>query len=250
VPFGVDEYTCAGALAQAPVRLVRCQTIPLEVPAAAEIVIEGNVLPGVLEEEGPYDEFTGYAMPAAKKPVIAVTAVTRRRDPIYQDVMGGGAEHLLLGSIPKAATLDVAAAAEISLACAPCVAAFGCGRLHAVVSSARSSLRGAEADRGVVRDGSFLKHVWVVDATWTWTATATCSGRCPRLPGDRDMVVETGQPGTDLDPSAENGTRREVGFDCRRKNPVTRAATPSTPPPLEKMSPERWLAPEPPPRRE
>lgn len=85
-------------------------------PAAAEIVIEGRVLLDVEEPEEPYDEFTGHAMPPDPKPVIEVTAITHRRDPIYQGVMGGGAEHLLVGSIPKAATIETRIRASLPAA--------------------------------------------------------------------------------------------------------------------------------------
>jgi 2,5-furandicarboxylate decarboxylase 1 len=245
VPFGVDEYTCAGALLQSPIPLVRCRTVPLDVPANAEIVIEGRVLLGVLEEEGPYDEFTGYAMPATHKPVIQVTAITHRREPIFQDIMGGGVEHLLMGSIPKAATIEARLRAKFSFVRAVRLPLSGCGRLHAVVSVGpvqRGQVK--ELIRGLFMMDHFLKHAWVVDADVhvdsdrevLWAMSTT-------FHGDRDMIVESGKPGTDLDPSAEKGIGGKVGFDCTRKksnfpprNAISLAA-------LEKMSPEQWIEP-------
>ncbi len=85
LPPGVDEFGLAGAIRGEPVDLIRCETIPLEVPATAEIVIEGEIRPGNLKEEGPFGEFTGYygggRMP---RPVISIKAVTYRNNPIYQ----------------------------------------------------------------------------------------------------------------------------------------------------------------------
>ena len=85
IPFGIDELAIAGALRGKPLELVPCKTIPLEVPASAEIVIEGEILPDELREEGPFGEFTGhYGGHKAPRPVIRVKAITHRNDPILQ----------------------------------------------------------------------------------------------------------------------------------------------------------------------
>jgi UbiD family decarboxylase len=85
IPFGTDELAIAGALRGKPLELVPCKTIPLEVPASAEIIIEGEILPGELREEGPFGEFTGhYGGHKAPRPVIRVKAITYRDDPILQ----------------------------------------------------------------------------------------------------------------------------------------------------------------------
>ncbi|MDA8189191.1 MAG: UbiD family decarboxylase [Dehalococcoidales bacterium] len=81
--FGVDEIGLAGRLRGAPVELVKCETVDLEVPAGAEIVLEGRVLPGVREAEGPFGEFQGYYSGASMRQVVEFTAITHRRDPIY-----------------------------------------------------------------------------------------------------------------------------------------------------------------------
>jgi 2,5-furandicarboxylate decarboxylase 1 len=83
VPHGVDELAIAGGILGEPVPTVRCRTVDVEVPADAEIVIEGRVLPGEWVREGPFGEFTGYYGPAEHNPVIEVTAVTHRRDPVF-----------------------------------------------------------------------------------------------------------------------------------------------------------------------
>lgn len=81
--YGVDELAMAGALAGVPVDLVSCVTIPLEVPASAEIVLEGEMLPGDMMEEGPFGEFTGYFGEKMSRPVIRIRAITHRRDALY-----------------------------------------------------------------------------------------------------------------------------------------------------------------------
>jgi UbiD family decarboxylase len=83
VPSDIEEYAVAGAIAGSPVELVRCLTVDLEVPAHAEIVIEGVISTETLEMEGPFGEFTGYMASRAPTLHLQVTAITHRRDAIY-----------------------------------------------------------------------------------------------------------------------------------------------------------------------
>jgi 2,5-furandicarboxylate decarboxylase 1 len=83
LPPGKDEMEFAGGLKGAPIELVGCKTVDLQVPANCEIVIEGEVVPGELEEEGPFGEFAGVMGPVEKRPVAHVKAITHRRNPLY-----------------------------------------------------------------------------------------------------------------------------------------------------------------------
>jgi 4-hydroxy-3-polyprenylbenzoate decarboxylase len=87
VPYGVDEYDIAGGLAEEPIRLVKCKTVDLEVPAEAEMVIEGHLPTDYLEPEGPYGESHGYIHPRQESPFIDVTCVTHRKDMILTGIM-------------------------------------------------------------------------------------------------------------------------------------------------------------------
>ena len=84
LPPDTDELGLAGAFRGEPVDLVRCETIPLEVPATAEIVIEGEIQPGDMRLEGPFGEYTGYYGEKMIRPVISVRAITHRNGPIFQ----------------------------------------------------------------------------------------------------------------------------------------------------------------------
>lgn len=81
--LGDDEFELASVLRGRPVDLVRCDTVDLEVPADAEIVLEGRIVPGLREAEGPYGEYPGYYGPVGEQPVIEFHHATRRRQPIY-----------------------------------------------------------------------------------------------------------------------------------------------------------------------
>jgi UbiD family decarboxylase len=80
----LDEFAVAGGLRGEPVDLVPCETIPLEVPATAEIVLEGEIPPHVREQEGPFGEYTGYMGPAGREPIFNIKCITFRNRPIYQ----------------------------------------------------------------------------------------------------------------------------------------------------------------------
>lgn len=80
---GQSEVNYAGAIRKEPVELVKCETVDLEVPATAEIVIEGVIMPHERKDEGPFGEFTGYmASDKRPRPVLHVKAITHRNDPI------------------------------------------------------------------------------------------------------------------------------------------------------------------------
>jgi UbiD family decarboxylase len=83
VPYGVDEVAVAGGLAGEPIRMVRCKTVDLEVPAEAELVIEGKVPSDFFELEGPFGESHGHMHPRELSPYMEVTAITHRKDMIY-----------------------------------------------------------------------------------------------------------------------------------------------------------------------
>jgi UbiD family decarboxylase len=83
LPYGQSEAGVAGGLAGAPVALVKAKTVDLMVPANAEFIIEGEVIPGEIGTEGPFGEFAGYMGGVGPRPVARITAITHRRDAIY-----------------------------------------------------------------------------------------------------------------------------------------------------------------------
>jgi len=89
LPPTIDEYLLAGYLTGTPVPFVNCVSQPLEVPAQAEIVIEGYVDPNEHLPEGPFGDHTGYYTPVEPFPVLHVTAVTHRKNPIYPTTIVG-----------------------------------------------------------------------------------------------------------------------------------------------------------------
>ena len=89
VPEAISEYQFAGLLRGKSVALVDCKTVPLQVPAEAEIVLEGHVSLTDYSEEGPYGDHTGYYNAVEKFPIFTISAITMRRDPIYLSTFTG-----------------------------------------------------------------------------------------------------------------------------------------------------------------
>jgi 4-hydroxy-3-polyprenylbenzoate decarboxylase len=89
LPPDLDEMLIAGFLRQSPVEMVKCRTCDLEVPAQAEIVLEGYVELGELRTEGPFGDHTGFYSLADEYPVFHITCVTQRREPVYATTIVG-----------------------------------------------------------------------------------------------------------------------------------------------------------------
>ncbi len=89
VPDTLSEYQFAGLLRGSKVELVDCKTVPLKVPAQAEIVLEGHVSLDEFADEGPYGDHTGYYNAVEPFPVFRISAITRRRDPLYLSTFTG-----------------------------------------------------------------------------------------------------------------------------------------------------------------
>ena len=91
VPLYVDEWDVQGGLQQAPVKLVKCETVDLRVPAFSEIVLEGEVITDVstFVNDGPFSEFTGHYGGKSQRPIFKVKCITFRNNPIFQGTITG-----------------------------------------------------------------------------------------------------------------------------------------------------------------
>ena len=213
-----DEMEIAGALLGEPIEMVKCRTNQVRVPAHAEIVIEGRILPKVREPEGPFGEFPQYYGPRADREVIQVDAITHRRNPIYHTIVGGGMEHLLLGGIPREATLldhlqrSFPSVRDVRLT------RGGICRYHLAVKIDKTSAGEAKNVMMGAFSGHYdIKQVVVVDTDVDiddpgeieW-AIAT------RFQADRDLVVVSGAQGSKLDPSSNEGVSAKMGIDATK----------------------------------
>jgi 2,5-furandicarboxylate decarboxylase 1 len=134
VGIGFNELEIAGALKGEPLEVVQGETVDLLVPARAEIVVEGRILPFIRETEGPFGEYMLLYGPAGERQVIEVTAVTHRNSPIYHTIVPATMEHLLLGAIPREAVLFQMVSHVTSRVTAVHLTPGGSCRYHAVVA--------------------------------------------------------------------------------------------------------------------
>lgn len=105
-PIGADELGIVSQMRGEPVKLIKAQTVDVEAIANAQFVIEGRILPGVREPEGPYAEVTGYYADRADRWVMEVTAVTRRKNPIFNSILSGKEVGNAYGLIAGAGAFD------------------------------------------------------------------------------------------------------------------------------------------------
>jgi 2,5-furandicarboxylate decarboxylase 1 len=105
--YGLDEFEIAGGYLGQPVRLVKCETVDLEVPADCELVLEGRIPPHVREEEGPFSEFQDYYITGTgRNPVVQYQYMTRRRDAIFKNLQNGSEmEGCVFHKVPMSAAI-------------------------------------------------------------------------------------------------------------------------------------------------
>src|SRR5579875_646287 len=219
----VDELGLVASLRGEPLDIVKCITSDIRVPADAEYVIEGYFdSRGHVESEGPFGEFLGYYGGVKQNPVFHCTAITHRRDAVFQTASIGGyrndrTDTALLNAIRTEATvwgaLQTAVREPLNVYATP-----SSGGMFNVRVSLRQRVPG-EARNAILASFACLaniKNVFVVDpdidifsdSQMDW-ALAT------RFQADRDLIVEGGLRTLPLDPSITKGTRTgaKAGFD-------------------------------------
>jgi 2,5-furandicarboxylate decarboxylase 1 len=215
-PLDFDELTIAGALHGRPLEVVKCLTSDIRVPAQAEIVLEGRILARAREMEGPFGEFPQYYGERAEQHVIEIGAVTHRKQPIFHTILGGGIEHLLLGGIPREATIMAHLRRSFPGVRDVHLSRGGTCRYHLNIQlDKRHEGEGKNVIMGAFGAHYDIKHVVVVDADVDihnaaeveWAITT-------RFQADRDLVVVTEAQGSKLDPSSRNGVSAKMGFDA------------------------------------
>jgi 2,5-furandicarboxylate decarboxylase 1 len=215
-PIDFDELTIAGALHGRPLDVVKCLLSDIRVPAHAEIVLEGRILARTRAMEGPFGEFPQYYSEPAEQHVIEIDTVAHRRNPIFHTILGGGIEHLLLGGIPREATIMAHLRRSFPGVRDVHLSRGGTCRYHLNVQlDKRHEGEGKNVIMGAFGAHYDIKHVVVVDTDVDihdqtqveWAITT-------RFQADRDLVVVAEAQGSKLDPSSRNGVSAKMGFDA------------------------------------
>jgi UbiD family decarboxylase len=218
-PSTDDEYAVIGGMIGEALRVVKAKTVPILVPADAEMVIEGKILANVRREEGPFGEFTGHAVSKDERQVIEVTAVTHRKNYIFQDVHAGYTEHKLMGAVPREAALIKAVRQTVPTVKNVCMPVSGNCRFHAYISIAkRTPGQAKNAIFAAFATDMLLKHVVVVDeGIDVFDEEQVLWAVSNRFQADRGLVVIPNAQGSELDPSAgPGGINTKMGIDATK----------------------------------
>ena len=218
-PSTEDEYATIGGMMGQALRVVKAKTVPILVPADAEMVIEGKILPHVRREEGPFGEFTGHAVSKDERQVIEVTAITHRRDYLFQDVHAGYTEHKLMGAVPREAALIKAVRQSVPTVKTVCMPVSGNCRFHAYIAIAkRTPGQAKNAICAAFASDMLLKHVIIVDEDIdVYDEEQVLWAVSNRFQADRGLVVIANAQGSELDPSAApGGVNAKMGLDATK----------------------------------
>ena len=211
-----EEFYLMGALAGEPMEVVPAETMDLKVPARAEVILEGEILPFERVDEGPFGEFTGYSLGSRKREIFQVNAITHRKDAIFHDITVGHFDHLLLSTIPMEANIFRCVRAMV-----PSVKAVRIPAPFTVYVSIEKKTEGQGKNAILAALGAdmYMKHVIVVDhdidifndQRVQWALGTRCQA-------DRDVTIISNVGGSDLDPSdLKDGVTAKMGIDATAK---------------------------------
>lgn len=213
VPEG-QEFQYASALAGSPLELFRLGN-GIKVPHA-EWVLEGYIDPHVRVNEGPFVDITGTLDIIRHEPLIRITRVMHRRDPIYHAIMPAGGEHKMLMGIPYE-PLILKGVREVCDARNVVLTEGGCSYLHAIVQIHKTTDNdGRKAIDATFSAHKSLKHVVVVDDDIDiFNLSDVEYAIATRFRADKDLVVYPNVRGSSLDPMcSSNGNTAKMGLDA------------------------------------
>jgi len=215
VPAG-KEFNYAAALRGKPVELFECSN-GIKVPHA-EIVLEGYIDPEERVDEGPFVDITGTYDHVRQEPVIHITKILHRKDPIYHGILPAGPEHLLMMGVPYEPRI-YKAVSEVTTVKNVVLTEGGCCYLHAVVQIEKQTEGdGKNAIMAAFASHTSLKHVVVVDEDIDiFDMQDVEFAIATRVKGDMDIMIIPNVRGSSLDPrGAPDGTTTKVGIDATK----------------------------------
>ena len=202
-PAGLDEFELAGGLAGEPIELVKCETVDLEVPADAEMVLEGELLPiGWTEDEGRFGDFTGFVGPIKWNPVFRVNAITHRRNPVFYALHMPDEVDYLVAPPLEGSAWQALAIAGITGTAVYAPQPSGCN-FHLYASIKKRPGEGKNAVAALM-SLKRVKHVVVTDHDIDiFDPAAMERALAYRVQPARDIIIFEGARGSHLDPSLQ-----------------------------------------------
>src|SRR6267143_3487195 len=220
-PPHVRKFEIIGGLFGAPYRVARCGVGDIEVPAGAEIVIEGEILADTREPEGPFGEFTGYASYRSTQHVFVARRLCMRRDAMFQSVTSGmSKDHILVSCITREGEFLNALRRNLPNVRAVHVPHSTCGAFMAFISMKKTAEGEPQmAMMTALGTEQYTKYVIVVDDDVDiFNINDVMWALATRMRADKDIVFIPGAKGAILDPTSdpETFTVTKMGIDATR----------------------------------
>jgi len=200
-PAGMDKFEIAGGLLQRPVDLIKCKTVDIEVPAAAEFILEGEVLSNKREKEGPFGESTGFYF-TYNNPVARIRAIRHRKRPIYQALLPFGGEDFALMNLVWG--LEHMQELKKTFPFVKDIVFKGVNYM-AIVQIEKTSDDHVNNIAEYLLTDPYTKVLIVVDRDVDiYSANEVIWAVCTRMRAAEDVYIKDGLPGMAIDPSLQN----------------------------------------------
>ena len=219
MPLDMDELAAAGGLKGAPLDLVECLTQPLAIPAETEIVIEGTISIDETVHEGPFGEFVGYHSDSGPAPVVHVTALTHRENPVYPAINGAGRETVMLRKYVMEASALRAMRAAVPIVSDVEMTAGGLHRFNMVLQVRKEKAQ----DEGLQRNAMLAAFATLKDLDQVIAVDHDIDIQDPldvewamatRMEASRDLILIPGARGHEYVRVSNGGIRTKLGIDA------------------------------------
>lgn len=215
--YGIDKFEVDSALRGEPLELTKCNTVDILVPAQAEMVLEGYIVPNRNEIEGPFGELMGYYGEEAPVPVMEVTTISHRDNPVFQHAFPCREEHFSNGLIRE---VEVFGAVNDLVECNDVNITIGGGsRLHAIISINKKKPGDPKAAIiGALSSGYDIKHIVVVDNDIDIYDTKSVElALASRVQASKDLIIIPDALGSALEAShTYRGVSDKLGIDATK----------------------------------
>lgn len=215
--YGLDKHKVYSALKGEPLQVVKCHSVDIEVPANAEIVLEGEIVPNKKVMEGPFGELMGYYGEVAPNPVMEIKTIMHRNNPIFQHAFPCREEHLSNGLIREAeiysSLCNIVDVVDVNI-----TVGGGC-RLHGIISiNKKNEGDGKSAILSALGSSKDLKHVVIVDSDVDIYSYKDIEfALASRVQVSEDVVIIKNALGSALEAShVHKGTSDKMGIDATK----------------------------------
>ena len=218
IPITADELEVANTFHNGKMKLIKCDTVDLEVPEC-EILLEGQIIPHERASEGPFVDLTDTYDVVRQEPIIKIVKMHYKDNSLYHAIMPAGNEHKLLQGLPQEPRIFKAVQNTVPTVRNVVLTEGGCCWLHAAISIQKQTPGdGKNVIMAALAAHPSLKHCVIVDEDIDiFDGDDIEYAIATRVKGDEDILIVPGARGSSLDPRATpDGTTTKVGVDATK----------------------------------